>query len=65
MKAIDERKRDKHLRDFGCACLERLVASCDRRLLQSAPVSGTRGQAKQEEDDGQHVELVHFCECGW
>lgn len=65
MKTVDERKRGKHLRGTRCACLVRLVAACDLRLFQSARGSGTRGQAKHEEDDGYQVELVHFCESGW
>jgi hypothetical protein len=62
MKAVDVRKRGKHLRGSGCACLERLVTALDLRLFQSTRGSGTRGQGEHEEDDGEQVELVHFCE---
>lgn len=69
MKADDEHKRGKHLRGSGrgvCpAFLLRLLAAYDLRLFQSARGGGTRGQAEHEEDDGQQVELVHFCESGW
>lgn len=65
LKAIDERQRGKHLRVSRCACPERLVAALDLRLFQRARGSGTRVQGKHKEDDSQHVELVHFCECGW
>lgn len=61
LKTVDERGQGKHLRRHGCTCPERLVAALDPCLLQSARVGATRGQGKHKEDDGQHVELVHFC----
>jgi len=67
VKAVDERKRGKHLRSTWLqVVVARLVAAFDLGLFQSARGSGTTcGQGEQEEDEGQKVELVHHLWWEW